>query len=157
MDPQNPYAPPVETTDAPPLVPEQSGLALSEQGWGTVTSLAKWMRIVGVFFYIGGAFAALGVLASAVTGGRGFGQAAAANLPTAMLALNILVMIFWTVFFFAGATWLRGAAWHFYDGVLSNAEHALAHGFRKLRLYLIFYGILGIVGLLQTVLQIVIA
>jgi hypothetical protein len=68
-----------------------------------------------------------------------------------------VVMIFWTVFFFAGATWLRGAAWHFYDGVLSNAEHALAHGFRKLRLYLIFYGVLGIVGLLQTVLQIVIA
>ena len=156
MDPKNPYAPPVDTADAPPgMVPDTGGLALSEQGWATVTSLAKWMRVVGVFFYIAGAFSAMGVLAMIVSGGTLLSRSSVSGMQGGMLILGGLVMVIWTFFFFFGAAWIRSAAWHFYDGVRSNAEHALAHGFRKLRLYLIFYGILGIVDLLHSVLEMI--
>jgi hypothetical protein len=59
------------------------------------------------------------------------------------------------VLFSLGATWPRQAAAQFFDGVLSDAEQPLASGFRKLRLYLILYGIYGILGLIGNVIELV--
>jgi hypothetical protein len=155
MDPQNPYAPPVETADAPPpMVPDTGGLTLSEQGWETVTSLAKWMRIVSTFFFIGGALMALGTLFALVGGGAALSRSGGLGATGgAAVGVGLFVMLATTVLLFLGGAWLRQSAFHFYDGVLSNAEHALAQGFRKLRLYMILYGVWGILQLIKTVVE----
>jgi len=153
MDQENPYAPPVETTDAPPIVPDTPGLSLSEQGWGTVTSMAKWMRIVSTFFFIFGALLAVFSLIAIVGGGSMLGRAGSSGLAGGLFAGSMIFMLFVTVMLFVAGAWLRQSAYHFYDGVLSNAEHALAQGFRKLRLYMILYGVYGILQLINTVVQ----
>lgn len=151
---QNPYAPPVETSD--PLVPGPKGgaLTLSEKGWETVTSLAKWMRIVATFFYIcGGLLAAVAVI-SLITGSSMMDKASSLQ-QGGILAGSAGVMLIVVVLLFLSGAWLRSAAFHFYDGVLSDAESALAQGFRKLRLFLILYGIYALLGLAENIYQLV--
>jgi hypothetical protein len=154
--PVNPYAPPVESADVAYQAPTaQGGLSISGQGWEIVSSMAKWMRIVSTFQYIlGGLIAVGGVALLALTGSAAssrmklFGMAGgAAVMGGVFLAMAVL--------FILGATWLRQSAAQFYDGVLSDAEQPLANGFRKLRLYLILYGLYGILGLLGNIAELV--
>jgi len=58
-----------------------------------------------------------------------------------LIALTMGLMLAYAVLAFLGATWLRRAARHFYEGVMLDHESPLARGFRNLRLYLILYGI----------------
>ena len=146
MEPRNPYAPPVESSDAVPPPPE-SGMALSEAGWATVTGMAKWMRIVSVFFFIAGALLGLSFLAGLVGGGMLFLGGSSTPGQGGLFAGGVLLLLVMALLFIFGAIWLRQAAFHFYDGVLSNTESALAQGFRKLRLYMIAFGIYGILRL----------
>jgi hypothetical protein len=154
--PVNPYAPPVESSDVAYQAPtSQGGLSISGQGWEIVTSMAKWMRIVSTFQYILGGLIAVGGLALIALAG----SASASRMKLFGMAGGAVLMaglfIAMAVLFVLGATWLRQAAAQFYDGVLSDAEQPLAHGFRKLRLYLILYGIYGILGLLGNVVELV--
>ena len=161
MTTHNPYAPPVETPDLPlpGSSPSTPGLDISAQGWATVTSLSKWMRIVSTFTYIFAALIAVGSLIGLVVGGRllSLGGSAASlgdgKLTMAALYGGIVFMLLLSVVMFFSATWIRQAAYHFYDGVLSNAESSLARGFRKFRLYLILYGIFSIIGLFSELIQ----
>jgi len=154
MEPENPYAPPVETSDVPPpQVPDTGGLTLSEQGWATVTSLAKWMRIVSTFFFVFGALLAVFSLIALIGGGAALSRGGGGAYGGGILAGSVVVMILITVMLFFAGAWLRQSAYHFYDGVLSNAEFALAQGFRKLRLYMILYGIYGILQPINTIWQ----
>jgi hypothetical protein len=148
-DRQNPYAPPVESSDAydaSTAPPERGGLSISGQGWDIVTGMSKWMRIVSTMQYVGGAMLIVLLLLLLAFGGKmmrlGMGS-------TIMLSGSILFL--YTLLLFFGATWLRQAASHFYDGVLSDAEQPLAQGFRKLRLYMILYGVFGVLGLLAKI------
>jgi hypothetical protein len=149
MERDNPYAPPVETPDSPvePPVVGEGGLALSEEGWNIVSSMAKWMRIVSGFLYALGALLGVAFLIVLVSGGSEIASSGAGAFEAGMFAGAGVMMIVVSVLMFFAATWLRQAAFHFYDGILSNTELALATGFRKLRLYLILYGLYAILGL----------
>jgi hypothetical protein len=147
----NPYAPPPPEVElAGPAAAEagQPGVNLSEQGWHTVTGLSRWMRIVATFYFLLGGLIAAGVLIALVSGNlgslRGGFLSGLGTLPAAAVALIGAVL---AAVFILGAIWLRRAAFHFYDGVLSNAEASLGLGFRKLRLYLILYGAVGLLSL----------
>jgi len=144
----NPYAPPTESVAAAAAIPPSTGVSLSEQGWRTVTSLSKWMRIVATFYFLLGGLLAVGAVIAVVAGNvgsadRGF-FAGFGAIPAAWFGSLGVVL---AVVFILGAVWLRRAAFHFYDGVLSNAEQSLGLGFRKLRLYLILYGAAGLLSL----------
>lgn len=157
MDRENPYAPPVETAQEAHFVPQDSGgLALSEQGWGTVTSLAKWMRIVSVFLFVFGGLTGLGALAVVVGGGVGMTRGLGLMQGGLAAGGGLMLFVVAGLFILSGA-WLRQSAFHFYDGVLSNAESALAQGFRKLRLFLILYGIYSLLQLAGGIYQAVTA
>jgi hypothetical protein len=156
MEPKNPYAPPVETLEPYQAPPQAAGLSISGPGWEIVTGMAKWMKIVSTFLYIGAALCAVASLFSLLTGLTSLagpfairGEAATAG---GLASGSFLVM---TVLFGLAATWLRRSATHFYEGVLSNAERPLADGFRNLRLYLILYGLYSILVLALNVAQIV--
>jgi hypothetical protein len=146
--PVNPYAPPVESADAAYQAPtERGGLSVSGQGWEIVTSMTKWMRIVSTFQFI--AAGLIGVMGLAIVGLGGsasfFKLPVGAGMRGAAMAFGFFFTVLAVLFIFA-AVWLRQSAAQFYDGVLSDAEQPLANGFRKLRLYLILYGILGLVA-----------
>ena len=145
---KNPYAPPVELTSPPAVEAAQPGVSLSEQGWRTVTGLSKWMRIVATFYFLLGGLIAAGVAMALISGnlsslGGGFLSGLGA-LPAAGVGLIGAAL---AAIFILGAIWLRRAAFHFYDGVLSHADASLGLGFRKLRLYLILYGAVGLLSL----------
>jgi hypothetical protein len=88
-----------------------------------------------------------------IGGGAAMSRGSLGGVGGGAVAVGVFVMLATTVLLFLGGVWLRQSAFHFYDGVLSNAEHALAQGFRKLRLYMILYGIWGILQLLKTVVE----
>ena len=153
-DRQNPYAPPVESSDgydAAQAPVERGGLSISGQGWEIVTGMSKWMKIVSTLQYVGGALLAVVLVILVVAGGSILGRAGGSTSATAAVLGGGAALAAYTILLFLGATWLRGAAVSFYDGVLSDAEQPLAHGFRKLRLYMILYGVFGIIGLLANV------
>lgn len=155
-DQQNPYAPPVESSDgydASQAPVERGGLSISGQGWDIVTGMSKWMKIVSTLQYIGGALLVVVLLILVVAGGS-FLRRAGSSGATAIMGGGAALFAY-AILLFLGATWLRSAAVSFYDGVLSDAEQPLAQGFRKLRLYMILYGIFGILGLLANVAELV--
>jgi hypothetical protein len=152
---KNPYAPPVETEAEEAMVPTRTSgtLTISHRGWEIVTSMSRWMRIVSTLQYVGAALAGVGFLALVgfltfnremltKLGEMGSGPQMAGVVGVAIVLPVLVVMLF------LGAMWLRSAAQHFHDGILSNAEQPLARGFRALRKYLILYGIFGILGML---------
>ena len=150
MDDRNPYAPPVESSDAyPPPRPAAGGLSLSSFGWDIVSGMSKWMKIVSVLLYIAGALFLTGSLAFASCAGQLPWASAGARAAQVWISIGALGVM--GILFLAGATWLRQAATHFYDGVLAGAERPLGLGFRKLRLYLILYGLYAIFGLLAQI------
>ncbi len=155
VDPRNPYAPPVETSDGghlQPLVPvEGGGLSISAQGWETVAGMSKWMRIVSGLQYGLGVLVVLGALFVGCQAAR-VGSLAGGKAQ-AMLVFSTLLLIAYAVLLFLGATWLRRAAVNFYEGVISDHESPLALGFRNLRLYLILYGIFAVIGLFGQVIK----
>jgi hypothetical protein len=130
----NPYAPPAAGFDAGPPSTE---LSLSQAGQATVDSLAQWMRIVSIFFYV---FAGLmGVMALLSLFGGAMG-----------LVMMILAGGFAVLMVMAG-TWLRDAARQFSHGVTHNEEICLGQGFRALRSFFIMYGIFNIIGLVKSI------
>ncbi len=157
MTQDNPYAPPTASTtpntpqQPPPGVAIDEGtLSFSSYGWEVVSDMAKWMRIVAGFLFVVGSLMVL----------MGLGFAVCANqfvsrMGGAMTGSVVAGIFLYAVFLIASATWLRGAARHFYEGVMGDATNPLAMGFRKLRLYLIGYGLLQVVGLATTVIQLV--
>jgi hypothetical protein len=127
----NPFAPPTASDEASP-----DGLVFSPDGALVVASLSKWMRVLGIFYYIGAAMVAVGgvfFLFSAQSGG--FGAFAAA----VFLAVALLVGL--------GGLWLSSAGSDFERGVLSDDEVPLGSGFRSLRAYFILMGLLGLTQL----------
>lgn len=157
MTRENPYAPPAASTEpqAPQLRPnavaaDEGTLNLSSYGWEVVSELAKWMRIVAGFFFAFGGLMAIVGLGFAACSGRFTG-----SMGGAMTGGVIAGALLYAVFLIASAIWLRGAARHFYEGVMGDATSPLALGFRKLRLYLIGYGLVQLVGLATTVIQVV--
>jgi len=158
MDDKNPYAPPVESSDgydASQAPVERGGLSISGQGWDIVTGMSKWMKIVSTLQYVGGALLAVVLVIMVVAGGSFLRRAGGSTSATAAVIGVGGALFAYTILLFLGATWLRGAAVNFYDGVLSDAEQPLAHGFRKLRLYMILYGVFGIIGLLANLAELV--
>lgn len=154
----NPYAPPVETSDAfqHAMPVAQGGLTISGQGWEIVSSMAKWMRIVSTLQYVGGALIGVLGLIVVATGSTTMARSFTGGLRGgAAVALGGSILLVMSALFFFAATWLRQSARHFYDGVLSDAERPLADGFRKLRLYLILYGVYAMLSLLGDVLKLV--
>ena len=127
----NPYAPP--TQQGPPF----TELSLSEEGLATVNSLARWMRIVSVFFFVFAGLMALMALVSLLGGAMG-------------IIMMFVLGAFAVLMGFAG-NWLRDAASHFSQGVATNEEISLGFGFRALRRFFIMYGIFNIIGLLAAV------
>ncbi|MCC6749338.1 MAG: hypothetical protein IT371_16865 [Deltaproteobacteria bacterium] len=147
----NPYAPPVETASshlAPPPT-EPGGLSLSAHGWEIVSSMARWMRIVSTLQYVFGGLLLAGAAIATCAGGSV--RLGGARMGALAMGVGFLVLL--AVLLFLGATWLRRAALHFYDGVLSDAQSPLASGFRHLRLYLIMYGLFGVLGLAGTIVK----
>lgn len=127
---------------------DEGTLSLSGYGWELVSDLAKWMRIVSGFLFVFGALMLV----------VGFGFLACASRfsnSTAGLATMGGAFVYGVLLFFGG-TWLRGAATHFYEGVMGDATSPLAQGFRKLRLYLILYGVANLVGLGISIFQLVV-
>lgn len=155
MDPRNPYAPPVETADrgyAPQPPPaEGGGLSLSGDGWETVASMSKWMRIVAGLQYGLAVLVGLGGLFVGCQAAR-VGSFAGGKAQ-ALLVFSTLMLLAYTVLLVLGATWLKRAALNFYEGVISDHESPLALGFRNLRLYLILYGIFSVIGLVSQVVR----
>lgn len=152
----NPYAPPAAHSTAPAayaptLDTGPEGLSLSERGWELVSQMAKWMRIVSIFMFI---FGGLLVVGAALLGLAGAGGASAKipnlNMPIGYFAVGALIYAVVTIL---SGIWIRGAAGFFYEGVMSDSPAPLAMGFRRLRLYLILYGLVGILGLGFTVAQ----
>ncbi|MBW2735881.1 MAG: hypothetical protein JRH20_26135 [Deltaproteobacteria bacterium] len=152
----NPYAPPapqaaVPVGLAPTLDAGPGGLSLSDRGWDLVSQMAKWMRIVSVFMFI---FAGILVLTALFLGlGSGLGNIPNQPIPMGYFAVGILL---YSIVSLLSGIWIRGAAGHFYEGVMSDSPAPLALGFRRLRLYLILYGLVGILGLGFTFMQLVI-
>ena len=145
MADENPYAPPVETSeDYAPAPPQGGQLSLSAQGWEIVSGMSKWMRIVSGLQYAGAVLVGLGALFFISQSGRLIGDG---GFTTRVLAVSAAVMVAYSLLLFFAASWLRQAASHFYQGVLSDHESPLAQGFRSLRLYLILYAIFSVVGL----------
>lgn len=156
---KNPYAPPVEAADlhAPGEEVPESGLSLTDEGWQIITSLTRWMRIVGVFYYILGALVGVGVLLALISGGAmllGVGGGLGAKWGE-LVVVAVAIFGALAVLLILGAVFLRRAAFHFYDGILSDTESSLARGFRKLRIYLILFGIYGILELVKDVIELV--
>lgn len=148
-DDRNPYAPPVETSEAAPVprLAEAGSLSLSGQGWDIVTGMARWMRIVAVSEWVAAGLLAVFGLILLVMVGRMSGLGSEARWGS----LAIAALFVMAALFALGGAWLRQAASHFYEGVLSDAERPLASGFRKLRLYLILYGVYSIFGLIAQI------
>ncbi|MCX4243957.1 hypothetical protein [Paraliomyxa miuraensis] len=133
----NPFAPPTATADSP----EGRGLVFSEEGVRVVSSLATWMRGLSTFYYVGVAFLALGACGALVTGSAA-GVGVALGFSIVMLGL------------ITAAIWLRSAASGFERGVYSDDEMTLGQGFRNLRAYLILMGIISILSLGSTILEV---
>jgi hypothetical protein len=149
-DQQNPYAPPVESSAQPPG--PAGGLSLSDHGWDIVSSLARWMRIVAVSEWVAaGLLVVGGLIALSLVSRLGSLDSVAPRSGSLMLGAVFVMALLFVV----GGVWLRQAAAHFHDGVLADAERPLADGFRKLRLYLILYGVYAIVGLATQIYQLV--
>lgn len=150
MDLSQLYAPPVATAPglpfAPAVTPDEAGPQLSEQDWQTVGSLAKWMRFVSVFYFLGAAWMALAVL-------MGIVAMAATSLSAA--ALDPWLLVSWlsapitAALLALGGLSLRRSAKHFCEAIVA-ADDALARGFRQLRRYLLIYGVWVAVQLIST-------
>ena len=153
MPGENPYAPPVESADAPdPTIAAGGGLTISEHGWEIVASMARWMRIVSGLQY---ALGALVLIVGLVIGCSLAGLSRHGSGRVALWSMGL--MFVYAALAFCGATWLRRAARHFYEGVMRDHESPLALGFRNLRLYLILYGIFTVLGLVAEVVKAVMA
>lgn len=136
---QNPFAPP---TAAPSS--SEGGLLFSAEGVEVVSSLAKWMRGLSIFFYIGIGLVSIVSCGAMATVGFGNSGASAAIIG---VAIGTAVLIAATVF-------LREAASGFERGVYSDDEMTLGAGFRSLRIYLIIFGVFGILSMLSTLWEI---
>lgn len=130
----NPYAPPTAASHAP----APRGFVFSSEGVEVVTSLAKWMRAMSTFLYVGMGLMVLGACGMAASG-QGMFAAVAMLLFVTLIGMS--------------ATWLRSAASGFERGILGDDEMTLGQGFRSLRAYLILYGIFSIIGLISNVVE----
>ena len=148
MRDENPYAPPVDSPDAPAPTPRRGELSISAGGWLIVRSLARWMRVVSTVMILGAALCGLFGLLLLPRGN--FAVAPFLTIPgTAAGAILVLI----GGFFALAAIWLRQSARCFQEGVLADAERPLALGFRKLRLYLALYGVYSVLLLGSKLIQ----
>jgi hypothetical protein len=133
---KNPFAPP--TTQADDVT--GGGLAFSPEGAAVVSSLSRWMRFLGIVYYIGAGLMVLGGAITALSGsGMGFG-------------VGLVLVVVAVVIGLAG-NWLSSAGSDFERGIMSHDETPIGSGFRSLRAYLILMGILGIIGLINQAVQ----
>jgi hypothetical protein len=135
---ENPYKPPTKGGEPSPLADE--GIAFNDFDLERVSRATSWMRRVSSLqFVIGGLMLVLTAIS------------AATSLPALSASPAVLIGIIsvgaYALLLLLGAAWLRQSCIAFYDGIMANAESGLALGFRKLRLYLVLYGIFGLVGL----------
>ena len=133
----NPFAPPSAAADSS----AGRGLVFSPEGAAVVASLATWMRGLSIILYIVVGFLVLGSCAFMVT-----------SRPQAMIGTVVFLVIATLVGL--AAKWLRGAAEGFERGVMSDDEITIGMGFRNLRAYLIFMGIVSILTLINTLYQV---
>ena len=148
MDEENLYAPPVDGGGDGP--PPSTGLTLSEQGYATASSMARWMRVCATMLYIFCALIAVFSLLAFIMGGSMGGLGVRGGVK---LMLMIGLFLVTAVLFAIAATWLRQAALALSHGVLTNEELSLALGFRNLRNYLVLYGIWHVLLLGVTIWQ----
>ena len=130
----NPYAPPAAAIDGGRWSTE---LSLSEEGQATVDSLAYWMRIVSIFFFLFAGVMGLMALFSLFAGAMGL--------------IMMVVLGGFAVLMAMAGMWLRDAARQFSHGVAHNEEICLGQGFRALRSFFIMYGIFNIIGLIKSI------
>jgi hypothetical protein len=135
---ENPYKPPTKGGDPSPLADE--GIAFNDFDLERVSRATTWMRRVSSLqFVIGGLLLVLAAISAAM------------SLPALSASPAVLIGVVsagaYAVLMLLGAVWLRGSCVAFYDGIMANAESGLALGFRKLRLYLVLYGVFGLLGL----------
>ncbi len=133
MTNDNPYAAPAGAIEG---APPSTDLSLTEAGMATVSSLAQWMRIVSVFFFILAGLMGLMAVISLFGGAMGL--------------IMMIVMGAFAVLMAMAGMWLRDAARQFSQGVLHNEEICLGQGFRALRSFFVMYGIFNILGLIKT-------
>jgi hypothetical protein len=143
---ENPYAPPQKTGESP--APEAEGITFNDYDLERVSKATTWMRRVSSLQYFLGSVLALLAIFLVVIGGAHVLRSQASLIVLGILVGNILLLLL-------GAFWLRQSCIAFYEGVMSNAELGLALGFRKLRLYLLLYGLYGLVGLAGMILKMV--
>ena len=142
----NPYQPPAQDGEPAPVADQ--GIAFNDFDLERVSRATTWMRRVSTLqFLLGGMLLVIVTLAAAVGGWR------LLSLPRA--AIGVAAASAFGVLFLVAAVWLRQSCSAFYEGIMANAESGLALGFRKLRLYLIMYGIFGLFGIGLTVLGLV--
>ena len=122
----NPYQAPVTSTASP-----TREFVFSEEGVQVVHSLARWMGLLGVVYYLGGAAMVLGGLVLVTNLGGG---------GVAVLPVLVGFGLAGALFFMAG-TWLREAGNQFARGVGGDDVGTIGAGFRTLRRYLILFGV----------------
>ena len=139
---ENPYQPPRSGGEPPP--PADEGIAFNDFDLERVSRATSWMRRVSSLQLV---FGALLLAFTAFTAVR--------TLPLLSVSRTLLITLgsraAYAVVLLLGGVWLRQSCVAFYDGIMANAESGLALGFRKLRLYLILYGVFGLIGLAMLV------
>jgi len=149
---ENPYTPPAALGAGDAAAPGQppaaaGGITFNDYDLERVSRATTWMRTVSALHIFFGSVLALLTLFTAFTSLAVIGQ------PLVLIGVAILASF--TLVLLLGGIWLRQSCVAFYDGINANAESGLAMGFRKLRLYFILYGLIGLLGLVPTVLALV--
>jgi hypothetical protein len=140
----NPYAPPA-AGGAPPAAEAGGGITFNDYDLERVSRATSWMRRVGsIQLGIGVAIFVLTAIAGALAGKR---------VADSLMLVTLGMMAVYALVLVLGGVWLKQSCVAFYDGINQNAETGLALGFRKLRLYFIVYGVIGLIGLAGTALK----
>jgi len=143
----NPYKPPAAGADT---AAEEGMFTFSDYDLETVSKMTTWMRLVSSLQFV------IGLLVLALLGWIAIATRGALFLFTPGIIV-VVVLVAYVVLFMLGAQWLRKSCIAFYEGVEESSETGLAAGFRKLRLYLVLYGVFTVLGLVGSVLKLLAA
>jgi hypothetical protein len=144
---ENPYQPPASDREA--ALPPDQGINFNDFDLERVSQATTWMKRVSSLQFTAGMLMLAFILVLAYLARHVLG-----TVP--VLAAGLVAMVAFVVMLLMGAVWLRQSCVAFYEGIMANAESGLALGFRKLRLYLILYGVYGLLTLGKTVFAIVV-
>jgi len=142
--PENPYAPPHSPAMTGPGTTDD-GITFNDYDLERVSRATSWMRRVSAIQFFLGAGLVVFTLYLSLSSRLLIWTYPMLIAPAAMLVYAALLLL--------GAIWLRQSCIAFWEGTNANTEKGLAIGFRKLRLYLILYGVFGLVGLAGTLLK----